>query len=194
MSRRAFPILSMALLLLLGVSTLAWACPDDADGDGVCDANDNCPTVPNPGQEDTDADAVGDACDNCPFDVNPGQLDLDGDGVGDACDLDDQMIYILFGDPLFVEWQEELGFVRWNAYRGDLGVLKRLGEYTQVPGSNPLALAHCQLDRPFVEDPDDPAPGEVAHFLVTGIDATGIESGLGFDSSGQLRINGNPCP
>jgi hypothetical protein len=40
----------------------------DADGDGVPDACDNCPTVINPGQEDQDSDAIGDACDACPSD------------------------------------------------------------------------------------------------------------------------------
>jgi hypothetical protein len=37
-------------------------CPDQ-DGDGVCDAVDNCPTVPNPGQYDCDGNSMGDACD-----------------------------------------------------------------------------------------------------------------------------------
>ncbi|MCB2180249.1 thrombospondin type 3 repeat-containing protein [bacterium] len=35
----------------------------DTDGDGVPDAQDNCPFVYNPGQEDTDGDGIGDACD-----------------------------------------------------------------------------------------------------------------------------------
>lgn len=35
----------------------------DGDGDGLCDAVDNCPGVSNPAQADLDGDAVGDACD-----------------------------------------------------------------------------------------------------------------------------------
>ena len=45
---------------------------------------------PEPGDEvpaeDADGDGVGDAEDNCPDDVNPLQEDIDGDGLGDACD------------------------------------------------------------------------------------------------------------
>lgn len=74
----------------------------DADGDGVPDQFDNCPTTPNPDQADLDGDGLGNACDpdddadgvndttdNCPTVPNPGQADLDRDGVGDACDPDD---------------------------------------------------------------------------------------------------------
>jgi len=34
----------------------------DSDGDGICDAQDNCPDVPNPDQKDSNGDGVGDAC------------------------------------------------------------------------------------------------------------------------------------
>ena len=37
----------------------------DADGDGIADDADNCPTVANPDQLDSDGDGVGDACDAC---------------------------------------------------------------------------------------------------------------------------------
>ncbi|MEZ4465040.1 MAG: thrombospondin type 3 repeat-containing protein [bacterium] len=42
----------------------------DADLDGVIDADDNCPTDPNPRQQDADDDGVGDVCDNCPQEPN----------------------------------------------------------------------------------------------------------------------------
>jgi hypothetical protein len=81
----------------------------DTDADGVADANDNCPNVPNPDQADADGDHVGDACDpctdldgdgfgdpgfpantcgldNCPGTPNADQSDQDHDGIGDLCD------------------------------------------------------------------------------------------------------------
>jgi len=65
----------------------------DGDGDGAGDPGvvsnlclpDNCPDVPNPGQEDLDADGLGNVCDNCPAAANPGQEDSSADGSGDAC-------------------------------------------------------------------------------------------------------------
>ena len=75
----------------------------DTDGDGVPDANDNCPYVSNSTQADSDNDGTGDACeqtndtdgdgildgtDNCPTIPNPNQEDQDGDGLGDACEYD----------------------------------------------------------------------------------------------------------
>jgi len=61
-------------------------CSSDADGDGILDDVDNCPAIPNPGQEDIDDDGVGDVCDNCIDTPNSGQEDVDADGVGNVCD------------------------------------------------------------------------------------------------------------
>jgi hypothetical protein len=71
----------------------------DADGDGVPDLTDNCPTVPNANQSNGDGDSIGDACDNCRNIPNAdpvpagrlgtgGQLDDDQDGIGNVCDGD----------------------------------------------------------------------------------------------------------
>jgi hypothetical protein len=59
---------------------------EDVDGDGIANADDNCPTVFNPGQEDADHDGFGDACDACPHLATSSNHDEDGDGVGDECD------------------------------------------------------------------------------------------------------------
>jgi hypothetical protein len=68
----------------------------DADGDGVGDDCDGCPSDPNKfepgicgcGKPDTDSDddSIADCKDNCPLVYNPNQADSDNDGKGDACD------------------------------------------------------------------------------------------------------------
>jgi hypothetical protein len=147
----------------------------------------------NPAQGDFDGDRVGDVCDNCLFDFNPSQSDSDHDGEGDICDLNDGLIYIYSTDKNYREWQAESGYTSWNSYRGSLVVLRATGQYTQAPGSNPLAARDCGLSDPYVFDLTEPAPGEVAFNLVTGV-AGGVESGLGSNSAGVPRPNANPCP
>ncbi|MEL7159854.1 MAG: PKD domain-containing protein, partial [Bacteroidota bacterium] len=83
----------------------------DFDGDGVMNSEDNCPLIPNPGQEfflfyeDADGDGLGDpnnfveGCDppfgyvtndndNCPAVNALDFTDTDNDGLGDVCDPD----------------------------------------------------------------------------------------------------------
>jgi hypothetical protein len=58
----------------------------DRDGDGVSDADDNCPTTKNQDQANTDGDALGDACDGCPTLQNASNHDEDRDALPDDCD------------------------------------------------------------------------------------------------------------
>jgi len=69
--------------------------PNDSDCDGILYDEDNCPYVPNPGQEDSDGDGIGNVCDNCPDDANPNQEDSDEDDLGNICDPDDDNDEIL---------------------------------------------------------------------------------------------------
>jgi hypothetical protein len=62
--------------------------PDlDSDDDGVNDALDVCPAIPDPEQRDHDGDGAGDRCDPCPPMGGVGDdADGDNDGLGFACD------------------------------------------------------------------------------------------------------------
>ena len=77
---------SQSYALLVLERSVGGGCVD-SDGDDACDADDNCPAIPNPDQSDVDGDGVGDLCDDCPNAPDPDQLDLDQDGIGDSCDV-----------------------------------------------------------------------------------------------------------
>jgi choice-of-anchor B domain-containing protein len=60
--------LSSIIIIILGAIILTACSKDDAsiedtDNDGFADANDNCPTMTNLGQNDSDGDGIGNVCD-----------------------------------------------------------------------------------------------------------------------------------
>lgn len=86
--------------LFCGTDTDIDGWPDKAQqcADAKC-KQDNCPNMPNSGQEDANGNGIGDVCDldadgdglqnnvdNCPLVHNIFQNDNDGDGIGDTCD------------------------------------------------------------------------------------------------------------
>ena len=58
----------------------------DGDGDGICDADDNCPSVANADQHDIDGDTVGDVCDANDGDFNVLRVKVRGTVVVDVRD------------------------------------------------------------------------------------------------------------
>lgn len=75
-----YPQVDHAYAILVLQRSLGGACVD-TDGDGVCDSNDNCPSVSNPDQKDSDGDGIGDACDTV------AKCDIDKDGDIDRNDI-----------------------------------------------------------------------------------------------------------
>jgi hypothetical protein len=85
------------LLLLAGCGRLAF--DDLPDHDAAVDAV--AFVCAAPVGHDEDHDGIDDACDVCPHVPDPAQADRDGDGVGDACDPrpDTPGDHIVFFDP-----------------------------------------------------------------------------------------------
>jgi len=73
----------------------------DSDFDGVADADDNCPVLPNANQHDGDADGQGDACDPGYAAAVASLGDLNGDGTADfallAVDGGQQRVFVKDG-------------------------------------------------------------------------------------------------
>lgn len=76
----------------------------DADGDGIADNVDSCPTVANPDQLDSDGDGVGDACDACANTAADSPVLDDGCSIEQACPCD--------GPTADEEWSSQRDYVQ----------------------------------------------------------------------------------
>jgi hypothetical protein len=102
----------------------------DTDGDGIADAEDNCPTVANPGQEDADEDDLGNACDSNSYapavlmpaddaDGNEGDTLATSGAFSDADGNSTLAITKLSGDGTVLDNGD--GTWSWNLLTGDNG-------------------------------------------------------------------------
>jgi hypothetical protein len=80
--------------------------PADADGDGLADAQDNCPTVANGDQTDSDGDGVGDACDQC-LGTTGGLVTQQGCSVAQLCPCE--------GPATGQQWESPTDYLRCTA-------------------------------------------------------------------------------
>jgi hypothetical protein len=171
----------------------------DRDEDTVLDADDNCPTFVNPGQEDSDSDETGNSCDadddndgvpdthdTFPLDSNLSG-DLDGDGIDNIIDTDDD------GDGL-------LDAVETNTYGTD-----PFNADTDLDGSSDGAEITAGTDpldpasTPPIADGDVNGDGQVnvadlinAIRIITGLDSQGPSELLRWDIA--PLVNGVPVP
>ena len=171
----------------------------DADGDGLPDFIDGCPTVADPSGADLDADAVGDVCDNCPSAPNATQVDGDLDGHGDACDCapGDPTAFALPPEVSGAAFDPDSATLRWDAQGTPGGppvafdVLR--GSSVGVPvGSGPEScVADATVETSFT-DPATPPSRQRFWYLVRAANACGPGS-YGQSSGGTPRTSAS-CP
>lgn len=164
--------------------------PFDFDGDGITQLEDNCPLVANASQLDSDADDRGDAC----------AADWDGDGLDDGvdCAISDrrsgrppEVVAVAFMSQTVLSWSRAPLMDTFDVSRGELTPPASM-DYGVCQNSRDANLADTSF-----EDPDQPIPGQVFHYLVRARNAgCGGAGTWGFASSGTERQNDNPaaCP
>ena len=93
----------------------------DADGDGVDDADDNCPATFNPDQLDSDGDHLGDACDLCSETAAGSPVNRQGCSIEQTCPC--------AGPAAGGEWQTLALYLRCVA--GATRVLRKQGQLSR---------------------------------------------------------------
>ena len=140
----------------MGVGIIASP-PPDADGDGVTDASDNCPSVSNAGQLDTDGDLAGDACDTDDdgdgltdaeetgtHGTNPLVADTDGDGWDDFVEVNDG------GNPLIWPQGQSVSIAAPNPWQGANGPFPVFADATSMQPVVVTASGPCDVSGAMV--------------------------------------------
>ena len=161
-----------------------FACPADClgdlDGDGVEESQDNCPGLPNPGQDDGDGDRAGDPCDCEPTD--PVLWETPGEARHVRFTRDDASGESAVG--WFPPQDEGSTALYYDVLRSDVP-FDFLGPAVCVESDD-------GADR--VARDGDPPAGAAYYYLVRAQnDCPAGEGPLGSRSDGSVRV-GVPCP
>jgi hypothetical protein len=140
----------------------------DSDSDLILDLSDNCPQIPNPGQEDQDMDGLGDVCDPCPAQPSP-------EGVGASL--------MMALDLQTLSWSADPAADSYEVFRGQIGA-----------GQNFVHNYECiaPVATTSYVDSTLPGAGEFLYYLVTSQNACG-SSGPGESQGGGLRPFMDSC-
>ena len=141
--------------------------------------NDNCPTVPNAGQEDAETDALGDACEADLYLTNPLVRDTDGDGCADG-----REVRLLTYAPNAGGDRDELS--RWDFYDVPAPALS-----ASSPGgarNRAVTLADVQAVLAYVGARDDAAQVGGVRDYDSDYNANGLEDGREYDRAPSWNL------
>jgi photosystem II stability/assembly factor-like uncharacterized protein len=158
----------------------------DADLDGIGDATDNCPDLPNPDQVDEDADAWGDFCDCAPAD--PDAYDIPAEVTGLTVEDGATGVVLSWDDPRPAAGPG----TTTDVVTGDVGALRASGGYADA------GCLIATLASPSYEDArPDPAPADGFYYLVRAVNVCGAGTHGNGDGATDPRDDldsSPPCP